>query len=415
MTSRRSWRGLVGVLAAEATAWTGTRLSAIALPWFVLTTTGSASQTGLVVFAEMTPYVICQLLTGPVIDHVGPRRISVLGDVLSMAVVALVPMLYAFDALSYGLLLGLVAVVGACRGPADAAKSVFIPDVTEAAGIPLERGTGLAGTIERLSSTVGPALAGLLVAALGGAYALAITAVLFGLGALIIAMAVPYRRRPASDDAEQSYLSRLRSGAEFLRGERLLRSIAGMVAVTNLLDAAWMSVLVPVWAHDSGHGPEVIGLILGIMSGCSAAASLVAAAIAHRLPRRLVYVVGFLLGGAPRFVVLALDAPFWVIIGVFAVSGFASGFLNPIIGAIQYERTPRDMYGRVRTLVIAMAWSGIPFGGIVGGGLVALAGVSPALLICGALYFVTTTAPAVQKEWAELNRQDEPAAFVSTN
>lgn len=48
------WRGLTAVLAAQAAAWTGTRVSAIAVPWFVLTTTGSAGQTGTVVFAEMT-------------------------------------------------------------------------------------------------------------------------------------------------------------------------------------------------------------------------------------------------------------------------------------------------------------------------------------------------------------------------
>ena len=50
----QSWRGLAGVLAAQGLAWTGTRLSAIALPWFVLTSTGSAAQTGIVVFVEMT-------------------------------------------------------------------------------------------------------------------------------------------------------------------------------------------------------------------------------------------------------------------------------------------------------------------------------------------------------------------------
>lgn len=409
MNRHRSWRGLVGVLAAEGAAWTGTRLSNIALPWFVLTTTGSASQTGFVVFAEMAPYVISQLLSGPFIDRVGPRRISIIGDIASMGVVALVPLLYAFDALSYGLLLALVAMVGACRGPADASKSVFIPDVTAAAGVPLERGTGLAGTIERLSSTVGPALAGVLVAALGGAYALVITSALFGLGGLIIASSVPAREPAPARGAEQSYLTQLRAGARFLRGERLLRSIVGMVAVTNLLDAAYMSVLIPVWARDTGHGPEAIGLILGIMSGFSAAASLIAAAIAHRLPRRVVYVVSFIIGSVPRYAVLAFDAPVWVIIAVFATSGFASGFINPIIGAIQYERIPRELLGRVRTLGIAVAWSGIPFGGIVGGALVTLAGLSPALLTFGAIYLVTTTLPAFQKEWAEMNHDRKPA------
>jgi MFS family permease len=142
------WGGLVGVLAAQAVAWTGTRLSAIALPWFVLTTTGSATQTGMVVFFELAPYVVVQVLSGPIIDRVGPRRISILGDVVSMAVVVLVPLFYAVDMLPIWLLLALVALVGAFRGPSDTAKSLLIPHVTRHARVPLERGTGLAGTVE---------------------------------------------------------------------------------------------------------------------------------------------------------------------------------------------------------------------------------------------------------------------------
>jgi MFS family permease len=196
----RRWRGLVGVLTAQGLAWTGTRLSAIALPWFVLTSTDSAALTGVVVFAEMTPYVVMQVLAGPVIDHLGPRRISIVGDVVSTLAVGAIPVLYAADLLSFGLLLPIVAVVGAFRGPSDAAKSVFIPAMTQEARVPLERGTGLAGTIERLSSTVGPAIAGVVVATLGGPYALAITGAMFGLGAVVIAWATPGTRRgrPAS-------------------------------------------------------------------------------------------------------------------------------------------------------------------------------------------------------------------------
>jgi MFS family permease len=120
-----------------------------------------------VVFAEMTPYVIMQVLAGPVIDQIGPRRISIAGDLVSMVAVAAIPLLYAADLLTLALLLPIVAIVGACRGPSDASKSVFIPAVTADARVPLERGTGLAGTVERLSSTVGPAIAGVMIGVTG--------------------------------------------------------------------------------------------------------------------------------------------------------------------------------------------------------------------------------------------------------
>lgn len=264
---------------------------------------------------------------------------------------------------------------------------------------------------------IGPALAGLLVAAVGGVSALWITAGLFGAGAAIIAVAVPGGRVAGGADPRGGYLDQLRAGGAFLRDDPLLRAIIGMVAVTNLLDAAFFSVALPVWARELGHGPAVIGLVTSVMSGFSIGASLLAAMIGHRLPRRTVYLVGFLIGGAPRFVVLALGAPLWLVVGVHAVVGCGLGFVNPIIGAVQFERIPAGLLGRVRTLSHALAWSGIPFGGIVGGGLIALVGLSPALLVLGGCYLVATTLPGLRKEWAALNRSDrptEPAAVAES-
>ena len=71
---------LYGWLTAEAISLTGTRVSMVALPWFVLTTTGSATKTGLVALAEMLPLVVLKVLGGPVIDRVGARRVAITCD-----------------------------------------------------------------------------------------------------------------------------------------------------------------------------------------------------------------------------------------------------------------------------------------------------------------------------------------------
>ena len=92
-------RPLAGVLAATAVALTGTRVSAVALPWYVLGTTGSAAWTGVVAFAEMVPYVLVKALTGPLVDHVGPRRISLASDVVSAAAAGAVVLLHTLGAL----------------------------------------------------------------------------------------------------------------------------------------------------------------------------------------------------------------------------------------------------------------------------------------------------------------------------
>ncbi|WP_157246437.1 MFS transporter [Nonomuraea typhae] len=397
---------IAGVLAAIAVALTGTRVSAIALPWFVLTTTGSAAQTGLVAFAELAPYVLVKALAGPLVDRAGPRRVSWLADVLSAAAAAAVIALHTLAMLPLGALLALVALIGAARGPGDLAKEVMIPEAAERARVPLERAAGLMGVTERLAQTVGPVAGGALVAVTGPLTGLGLSAACFALGSVIVAWTLPrdMGHRPAVHDEREGYWRRFGQGLAFLRGEPLLLAVAVMVAVTNLLDAAFSQVLAPVWAKESGYGPAVLGLNSSVMGLTAVAGSLVAAAVAHRLRRRPVFFAAFLLCGAPRFLILAVDAPVWVMAGVFALSGFGAGFINPILGAVSYERVPRELLGRVNSLQQALSWGGIPLGGLLGGVAVAAAGLGPVLLACAGLYALTTNLTGLRPEWREMDR-----------
>ncbi|MFE7777036.1 MFS transporter [Streptomyces sp. NPDC057445] len=408
--NRRSLRPLSGVLAAMAVSLTGTRISAVALPWFVLVTTGSATQTGLVAFFQMAPYVLVKAFTGPLVDRIGPRAVSWTTDLVSAAAAAVVPLFQALHLLSFPLLLALVAAIGAARGPGDLAKEVMVPEAAEHGGMPLERATGLSGVTERLASTIGPAAGGSLVALLGPLTGLAVNAGCFALGSVIIALALPRGMGHAAEEAssrtgetEPGYWRRFGEGFTFLRTEPLLLTVIVMVGITNLLDAAFNAVLMPVWARESGNGPTAIGLMGSAMGAAAVAGSLIAAVAAHRLRRRMVFFTGFLLAGAPRFLILAFDAPLGAVLAVFAVSGFGAGFLNPVIGAVLLERVPRRMLGRVNALGDSVAWAGIPFGGLAAGAAVASVGLVPVLLACGAAYFLTTNLAGLRPEWREMD------------
>ncbi len=411
ISGKRSLRPLAGVLAAIGASVTGTRISLIALPWFVLVTTGSATRTGLVAFCEMAPYVLVKALSGPLVDRTGPRVVSWTTDLASAAAAAAVPLLHTLDLLSFPVLLALVAAIGAARGPGDLAKEVMVPEAADRAGTPLERAMGLSGVIERLASTIGPAAGGALVALLGPMTGLAVNAGCFVLGSVIVAVALPRGMgRPVVDattpaEAQKAgYWRRFGEGVTYLRGDPLLLAVIVVVGITNLLDAAMTMLMVPVWAEGSGNGPAAIGLVSTAMGAAAVGGSLIAAMAAHRLPRRAVFLIGFLLAGAPRFLVLAVDAPLAVVLAIFAVSGFGAGFINPVLGAVIIERVPRRMLGRVNALGDSLAWSGIPLGGLLAGAAVTAVGLTPVLLVCGAAYFLTTNLAGLRPEWREMDR-----------
>lgn len=406
---------LYGWLAAETISLVGTRISMLALPWFVLETTGSPARAGLIALFEMTPLVLSKIFGGPIIDRIGPRRVAIACDLGSAVVVGLIPLLYAAGLLHFPILLALVALAGALRGPGDAAKSAMIPQLVETAGVPTERATGLHSFVERTASMLGAAAAGLLIGLVGATDAIVIDAASFALGALVLAATTSGLTRlhdpEPAESAQQPtpYRAQLAEGWHFLRRDRVLLGIAFMVALTNLIDLAWSSVLMPVWGQQHA-GPETIGLLFATFSGFSAVGSAVAAALGNRMRRYPTYLVCFLITGIPRFLVIAFGAPLWVVFVVFAIGGTSSGFINPILGAIQFERIPAHVLGRVMSLISAFAWGLMPLGGLLGGSLVSAFGLTTALVACGIAYFVVTMFPAIDPTWKQIERRPEEAA-----
>jgi MFS family permease len=169
-------------------------------------------------------------------------------------------------------------------------------------------------------------------------------------------------------------------------------------------------VLLPVWAKQTGAGAGTLGLVFATMSGASVIGALVAAKWGERIPRFRMYVVAFLVAGLPRFVVLAVGAPLGLVLGVSVVAGVFSGFLNPILGAVFFERIPAHLTGRVSSLSTSLCFALMPLGGLVGGLLVSGFGLSPALLAVGAAYLLATMAPLVVPSFRAMDR---PATAAS--
>ena len=428
-------RPLAGFLGAAGVSALGTKMSFLAVPWLVLTTTGSATLTGLAGFAEMAPYVAVQALGGPLVDRLGAWRVSIAADAVAAAGMGLVPALWAVHLLSLPALAAAVALAGAARGAGDAARDVLVPGVGEIAGARLERTTGLFDGVSRAASLIGLPLAGALVAVTPAASILAVDAGTFAASAVLVAALVPESAQPqargapaagtpaggtpargtpaggtpagwqAVDGADPtSYLASLAEGFRFLRGDRLLVAMAAMILVTNFVDQAGGAVLFPVWAHDVARSSLALGLLGGAQGLGAVAGNALATWLGPRLPRRMSYAVGFFVGGAPRYLVLALAGSLSPVLAAAFVGGVGLGGINPVIGAVEYERVPRHLQARVLGAVGASAWAGIPFGSLAGGIAVSAAGLRPALLAAGALYGAATLVPFAFPVWRQMDR-----------
>jgi MFS family permease len=387
---------------------TGNRLTQLAIPWFVLQTTGSVAKTGLVGFFSLLPFVISSALGGVIVDRLGYRRASIVADLASGASVLSIPLLFHSVGLPLGALLALVFAGALLDAPGQTAREAILPQLIERAGTTLERGTSLFDGVSRGANMLGAPLAGVLIAVFGPANVLIVDAATFVVSAALMRLFVP-AREPVDEDAEpERYLTQLREGYAFLWRTPLVRAIVVMVLVTNMLDAAMGGVIMPVYADRILGSVVALGLMSGAMGATAFAGTLVFAWIGHRLPRVSTLVAGFTLGGPSRFFLLAALPGIGPVIAGFAIAGIGIGPINPIFGTLQYERVPERLRARVFGAVSAGVMAGAPLGALLGAGCIEAFGLQPTLLGFGAVYLACTLSPLYVRAWRDAARP-EPA------
>ena len=405
MNSRRP---LITLLCANAISMTGNVMALVAIPWFVLATTGSATKTGIVTAANVAPFVIASFFGGPLVDRMGPRTMSIVSDLLSAVTVAAIPFLHLTVGLEFWQLVTLTFFGALFDAPGTVARGTLIPDAATTAGWSLERASGLYAVVERGSRLVGAPIAGILVAIVGSTNVLILDAITFLFSAGLIASFPKPAKRVEAESA--TYLSDIIEGLRFIRRDPFLRAMMLSLLVTNFLDMAG-TVALPVVARRVYEDPIALGLLLGAMGGGSVAGALAFASRGDRYRRSAIYLWGFV-GISIWYPVVGLFPPLIVAVVVMAFSGIAAGPINPVIDTVMFERVPERLRGRVLGAIGAIAWLAMPVGALAGGWAIASFGLRPMLFGTGAIYLA---AAILLGRTRGIKQMDEPATVTATS
>lgn len=179
------------LLAANAISQVGNILTFVAIPWFVLQTTGSATKTGVIGAASAVPLIVAGIFGGAIVDRLGYRQASIAADIMSGVTVALVPVLHLTVGLAFWQLIVLVFLSALLDAPGSTARRSLVPELAELGDLPLERANASFEAINRAALLVGPPAAGVLIAALGASSVLFIDAATFGLSAALTRIGIP--------------------------------------------------------------------------------------------------------------------------------------------------------------------------------------------------------------------------------
>ncbi len=348
-------RTLIALLVAEAVSSTGSAMTFLALPWFVLQTSGSATRMSFVLAAEILPMALFGIPSGSVVARLGSRRTMLISDAVRAPLIALVPLLYWLGDLNIGWLLAIAFLLGLFITPYITAQRTIIPELFGDDQKLVSKASGLFGGVTQLPIVIGPALAGVLIAWIGTVSLLVIDAATFLFAFLVVLLLVRGGSRVPQDDESRGVLA----GVRYLRRDRLL---GPMTLTLILLDgsANAIAVAVPLLAFtEYDKNARVAGWIfLGFGVGAVAGSVLVVKLLDHVRPLRLAS-VGMLLVAAPLWIVVA--TPPWP---VTMLALFISGLFVPLINApmmgIITTRPPVALRAKVMTAMLTASGLGGP-------------------------------------------------------
>jgi predicted MFS family arabinose efflux permease len=389
---------LPALIAANAVSLVGNVLATVAVPWFVLETTGSAAKTGIAAFFTTLPLAFGALFGGTIADRIGHRVASVVTDLASAAAISAVPLLYGLDRLEFWHLAVLVFVTSLFDAPGQSAREALVPQLAEQSGRSLERATSLWVSTEHIAYVVGAPTAGLLIAAFGAANVLWIDAATFVLAALLVALGVRGSAHVGAETARR-YLDELREGIRFLLDDPVLRFFLIAATAGNMLAAPIAFVFLPVYAKDVVGSSLALGLCVAAYGVGGIGGAILLEPVVRAFGRPRAYLFSWVIWVVVYFALATLP-PLPVMVAILLATGVSVA--APIEALIRQERTPAHLRARVFATYMATLTLAAPIGAIAAGFLVEAVGLRTAIVAVailnavGAAVFVRPAARSVQ-------------------
>ncbi len=372
-------RSLLGIVAAELVSLTGTSMTFVALPWFVLVTTGSAARMGWVLAAELAPLAFFGIATGTLVSRLGAKRAMLLADAARGPLMTLVPILWWTHHLSFAALLAATFAVGSFSAIYYPSARLILPEVVgEDERLVASAGALISGA-NQITQILGPVLAGVLIAVTSPAAVLVVDAGTYVFSFAVIALFVRGGKRVEETAESKGVLA----GIRFLAHDPLL---GPMLLVACLINMGAQGLVVGINAlayFHYGANAHVVGYLFGAF-GCGA---LLGAILAQQLTQKVELLK------LAALAIVAMPLPLWlltialpwpaatVVLGAFA---FFTPLVNaPIIGVLTV-RTPASLRPKVMTAVMTIATFAGPLGFLVAGQAIGRVSIYTVFLVIAA-------------------------------
>jgi MFS family permease len=373
-------RPVRALLAAETISTSGAQMTWVALPWFVLISSGSATRMSLVIAFEAIGIALSGLVGARLMNRIGARLTMLLCDACRGPLMLVIPLCHWAGVLSFGLIAGVAFAVGAFTGPHFAAQRVIVPELLGEEEQVVSQASALFQGANRVTLLLGPPLAGVLIGLIGAPAVLVVDAATYAVSVFLLGVFVPPTKPLPPTDEDLGF----RAGLRWVSRDPLVRAwrfslIAG--------DMAWQAIFIAlpvlvVTRYDAD--PRIVGAMFAAFG----VGAVIGNTVAYRLVKRLdglSLIARVALGQALPLWLLVLDVPAWAAIGAIGASGLANGLINPSLHAIITLRIPPELRATVLSSFMTIMALAMPIGILGAGPLLDQLGVSPVFAIGAAV------------------------------
>ena len=369
-------RPLRALLVAEVISTTGAQMTWLALPWFVLTTTGSPARMTIVMMAELAGFAIAGLPAGTFVQRLGARRSMLIADAARAPLMMLVPVLHWTGHLSLAPLALLALLLGVLGAPYFTAQKVIVPELLGEDEKTITQANGLFQGAIRMTMLLGPPIGGVLIGLMGAANVLVVDAATYVVSFLIVILFVPRgAATPESDDSRG-----ILAGLRFLVHEPLLRIWIPLFVAG---DAAWQAFFaaVPVLVVERfGADAKIAGALFAAFGAGALSGNILSFRfLTERVEGLRLVALSVPFQAAPLWL-LPLDVGASVLFVAVLVSGVANGICNPSIHSIWTLRMPVAIRPKAMAASTTIWGLGLPLGLVVAGPVLSAFGTRPVLI-----------------------------------
>jgi len=357
----------------------GTWMTRLATSWLVYRLTGSSFLLGVVTFAGQIPTFFLGPLAGVWVDRWERRRVLLVTQFLA----ALQSLMLAGLTLSGRITISEIVWLSIFQGLINSfdmpARQSFLVQMVDGR-TDLSNAIALNSTMVNGARLLGPALAGIIIAAVGEGYCFLIDGLsYFAVIASLLAMKIEVQ---AVSKSAGSMFVQLKQGWTYVSTFAPIRTVLLLFAIISFMGVPY-TVLMPVFATKILHGgPHTLGFLMGAAGvGSIIAALSLAARKSVRGLYRVIPTVAALFGGG--LIAFSFSRNYWLSLALMGVTGFGmiqfAAASNTVIQTIVED----DKRGRVMSYYMMAYMGASPFGSLLAGSLAPVISAPGTVLLCG--------------------------------